>query len=442
MSRHAQRAVLCGARCAAQCAILAAVFLAPLSAAEAPDAKDAPSVAAADATASVSAEPIPPPHLEVGIEIPDVPLVKRYHEQYTSPDGLKYLAAVMRRSAPYRDFILDRIRTESLPESLLFLPVIESGYSVSAVSRSGATGIWQFMRNSVGGFGIRITDWVDERRDPWISTDAALRKLKENYAYLGDWYLALAAYNCGLGAVQRAVKRAGKADYWYLCEKGYLKRETVHYVPKFLAISRILADSAAYGIDWGGPSPLPPTSTLPVKRAVDVGLLAKEIGLEPAILKAANPALHYSITPPDAVYALRVPTEHEEAVRGIIDDKTRLLVNYYLYKVKSGDTLYALALHYGISVEMILQSNPGVRASALKIGTKLVIPALKEVAAYSGKRDSANRAFDGTYTVKQGDTLWSIALAHNVQVETLAERNGLEVQSVLRLGKTLRVPIL
>jgi membrane-bound lytic murein transglycosylase D len=175
---------------------------------------------------------------------------------------------------------------------------------------------------------------------------------------------------------------------------------------------------------------------------VDVGLLAKEIGLEPAILKAANPALHYSITPPDAVYALRVPTEHEEAVRGIIDDKTRLLVNYYLYKVKSGDTLYALALHYGISVEMILQSNPGVRASALKIGTKLVIPALKEVAAYSGKRDSANRAFDGTYTVKQGDTLWSIALAHNVQVETLAERNGLEVQSVLRLGKTLRVPIL
>jgi membrane-bound lytic murein transglycosylase D len=81
------------------------------------------------------------------------------------------------------------------------------------------------------------------------------RKLKENYAYLGDWYLALAAYNCGLGAVQRAVKRAGKADYWYLCEKGYLKRETVHYVPKFLAISRILADSAAYGIDWAALSP-------------------------------------------------------------------------------------------------------------------------------------------------------------------------------------------
>ena len=376
------------------------------------------------------------------LEIPDTPLVQKYRTMYTSPDGLKWLQAVIKRPMLYRDFIRTETIRQDVPECLFYLPVIESGFSHNAVSRSGATGVWQFMRNSVSGYGIRINEWMDERRDPWITSEAAIKKLKENYNDLGDWYLALAAYNCGLGATRKAIRKGGKADYWYLCEKGFFKKETVHYVPKFLAISEILSKSDEYGIDWGENAEGPGLTTIPVKRPVDITVLAKETGMDAGFLKSVNPALFYSITPPDTAYALRIPCGQEEAVKEVLDDRSKMLLEYYMYKIKSGDTLYALALHYGISVDMILQYNPSIKATTLKIGKKIVIPAIKEVAAYSGKKDSPNLDFSGTYRVKQGDTLWSIALAYEIQVETLADRNNLDVNSVLSLGKTLRVPIL
>ncbi|HPS44817.1 MAG TPA: LysM peptidoglycan-binding domain-containing protein, partial [Treponemataceae bacterium] len=183
-------------------------------------------------------------------------------------------------------------------------------------------------------------------------------------------------------------------------------------------------------------------TTIPVKRPVDISVLAKETGMDASLLKSFNPALFYSITPPDTLYALRIPKDQEDAVKTVLDDRSKMLLEYYMYKIKSGDTLYALALHYGISIDMILQYNPGMKASALKIGKKIVIPAIKEVAAYQGKKDSSTLDFSGNYLVKQGDTLWSIALAYDIQVETLAEKNDLDVNSTLKLGKVLRVPIL
>lgn len=348
----------------------------------------------------------------------------------------------MKRSVLYRAFILEETRRLGVPECLLYLPVIESGFTSGAVSRSGATGVWQFMRNSVSGYGIRMSEWLDERRDPWITTTAALRKLSDNYRDLGNWPLALAAYNCGLGATRKAVKKGGTSDYWELCRLGLFKKETVHYVPKFLAISEILSQSETLAIDWGKPEPVGSFITVPVKRPVDLSVIAKETETDPRLMKSINPALHYSITPPDAVYGLRIPAITEERVRTVLEDRTKMLLEYYLYKVTSGDTLFALALHYGVSVDMILQYNPGVKPNTLKIGKKLVIPAIKEVTAYSGKKDRTDLDFSGTYLVKKGDTLWSIALAHEIQVETLAERNNLEVSAVLSLGKQLRVPIL
>lgn len=382
------------------------------------------------------------PFPAVTLEIPDTPLVQKYRAMYTSPDGLKYLQSIIKRPALYRDFIRAEMARQEVPECLFYLPVIESGFSQNAVSRSGATGVWQFMRNSVSGYGIRINDWMDERRDPWITSTAAIRKLKENYDYLGDWYLALAAYNCGLGATKRAIAKAGTADYWYLCDHGFFKRETIHYVPKFLAIAEILSKSDEYGIDWGDDDVQNELTTIPVKRPVDISVLAKETGMDASLLKSVNPALFYSITPPDTLYALRIPKDQEDAVKTVLDDRSKMLLEYYMYKIKSGDTLYALALHYGISIDMILQYNPGMKASALKIGKKIVIPAIKEVGAYQGKKDSSTLDFSGNYLVKQGDTLWSIALAYDIQVETLAEKNDLDVNSTLKLGKVLRVPIL
>ncbi len=378
---------------------------------------------------------------QLDIPVPDNKLVARYRNQYSTAEGLKYLSSVMRRSVPYRNFILEEIERLGAPGFLLYVPVIESGFSERAVSRSGAVGIWQFMKNSIGGYGIRINEWMDERRDPWLSSTAAIRKLMQNYEYLQDWNLALAAYNCGLGAVSRAVKKSGTSDYWKLCDKGYFKSETVNYVPKFLAIAEILSKSEELGIDWGEADQVSDYETISVSKAVDINLLAKETGENPEVLRMLNPSLHYSITPPGIKYALRIPASKKEETQALLDSG-KMLIEYYVYKIRSGDTLYALSRHYGVSVDMIEEYNPGIKPNTLKIGSNVLIPALKEVQAYKGSRNDSSLDFTGTYIVKQGDTLWSIALAYNTQVETLAEKNNIEVNSVLKLGKLLKVPAL
>jgi membrane-bound lytic murein transglycosylase D len=165
----------------------------------------------------VSALPAVPAGLTAGGL--DKELTRRYIAQYSSPGGVAWLNGIIRRGSPYIPFIREEIERRGLPPELLYLPVIESGYNPRAVSRSGAAGLWQFMKNSMGPFGMTVTELVDERMDFWKSTQGALSKLEENYRHFGDWALALAAYNTGLGGVNRVVQRTGVRDYWALCEK-------------------------------------------------------------------------------------------------------------------------------------------------------------------------------------------------------------------------------
>ena len=372
----------------------------------------------------------------------DHPLIEKFRKQYMSTDGYNYLSKIMKRSAPYRDFIIELLETENMPAELLFLPVIESGFFETATSKSGAVGIWQFMKNSIGGYNIHIDDWVDERRDPWKASIAAVKKLKWNYSQFNDWPLALAAYNSGAGTIRTAIKKAGKADYWYLAEHGYLKKETLYYVPKFLAIAEILSRSEELNIDWGNTEDHPPTSTIEIKRAIDVRLLAEELGLDSETIRKLNPSLRYFITPPSIKYQLRLPSAYTEAAQTVLNQSDKLLIKYYQYRIKSGDTLYALANHYGVSIQSILNYNTGLKPETLKIGKTILIPALKSVGTYSGKNIVQAGNFDGTHTIRQGDTLWSLALKYSVSVELLAQKNNLSVNSVLKLGNTLKVPIL
>ena len=372
----------------------------------------------------------------------DHPLIEKFRKQYMSTDGYNDLSKIMKRSAPYRDFIIELLETENMPAELLFLPVIESGFFETATSKSGAVGIWQFMKNSIGGYNIHIDDWVDERRDPWKASIAAVKKLKWNYSQFNDWPLALAAYNSGAGTIRTAIKKAGKADYWYLAEHGYLKKETLYYVPKFLAIAEILSRSEELNIDWGNTEDHPPTSTIEIKRAIDVRLLAEELGLDSETIRKLNPSLRYFITPPSIKYQLRLPSAYTEAAQTVLNQSDKLLIKYYQYRIKSGDTLYALANHYGVSIQSILNYNTGLKPETLKIGKTILIPALKSVGTYSGKNIVQAGNFDGTHTIRQGDTLWSLALKYSVSVELLAQKNNLSVNSVLKLGNTLKVPIL
>ncbi|MCX8014108.1 MAG: lytic transglycosylase domain-containing protein, partial [Rectinema sp.] len=164
-------------------------------------------------------------------------LFEKYRRYYLSANGRKVLSNVLKKASPFLDYIKIKVEEYGLPAEIAFLPVIESAYSPFAVSRSGATGIWQFMRNSIKGYGLTITEWVDERRDFMKSTDAALKKLMDNYKALQDWPLAIAAYNAGLGAVSRAVNKAGgDKDFWHLYENGLISKQALDYVPKFLAV--------------------------------------------------------------------------------------------------------------------------------------------------------------------------------------------------------------
>ncbi len=366
------------------------------------------------------------------------PLIEKFKLQYLNKNGLDYLSQVMQRSILYRDFILEQLEVYNMPKELLFLPVIESGFNPRATSKSGAVGVWQFMKNSIGGYDIGISEWIDERRDPWKTSLAAVKKLKYNYEQLGDWCLALAAYNAGLQGIKSAIKRAGSNDFWYLLEEGYLKKETALYVPKFLAITELLMQSDALGIEWGNREKAITTATVKVKKAVDIKFLEQELSIETGLLAALNPALKYSITPPDQTYMLRLPSEHTTAVEAMLASG-KILIKYYMYQVKSGDTLYALAKHYGVSVKTIQQSNAGLNPNALRVGQKIIIPALKEVAPYKNAKQNAD-TFNSKYVVKQGDTLWSIALAHDTTVEMLAQQNQLSINATLKIGKVLFVP--
>lgn len=368
-------------------------------------------------------------------------LITRFRKQYLTEDGRKYLSKIMQRSIPYRKFIIELLEAEHMPKELFFLPVIESGFFERARSKAGAAGIWQFMRNSVSGYDIHINDWMDERYDPWKASVAAVKKLKWNYTQFNDWPLALAAYNCGVGALRTAIKRAGKADYWYLADKGYLKSETVYYVPKFLAIAEILSRSEEFNIDWGNPDEYASTVTITVKQAVDLGVFAKEIDLEPELIKKLNPSLHYAITPPHVDYPLRVPVQYEQAAQTVLNDSDKLLLKYYRYCIKSGDTLGALSKHYGVTIETILQYNKGLKATLLQIGQTIIIPALKSVESYKGKRLQYSEDFNGRHIITAGDTLWALALKYAVPVEVLAEKNNLTINSILKLGYSLKVPI-
>lgn len=384
------------------------------------------------------------PYKELELSYPkDNELYLKFFNQYNSEYGKKWLTAVMKNATPYRSYIQNKIKEMGLPECLEFLPVIESSFKINATSKSGAKGLWQFMKNSIAPY-MKITDWYDQRCDPWISTDSALKKLKENYDELGDWYLALAAYNTGLGGIKRTIKRYNSNDYWELSKKKALKNETAQYVPKFLAIAELLTNAEYYQIEIpeAEPNNFDSYAFVETKRNLDISLIAEEVGIEQDLMSFLNPALTYGVTPPDSSYNLRVPQEHKESIEALIKDQSKLLIKYHRYKIRSGDTLFALSLHYDVSVDMILQANPGLKANSLQIGKTVLIPAFKEVKPYTSKKKNDKVVYNGKYTVQKGETLWSISLKYDVQVEDLAEANNMQVDSILRIGSTLKVPII
>jgi membrane-bound lytic murein transglycosylase D len=382
------------------------------------------------------------PLLELGVS--DRPAVQHWRERFLAW-GARALQETLDRGWTFRRFVAAELTERGLPQELIYLPVLESHYRVRAVSRSGATGLWQIMDNTSAPLGLVTDRWVDERRDFWRSTEGALRKLKENYATFGDWDLALAAYNCGTGLLMRTIRSSGVRDFWALREQGLLPPETAEYVPKFHAIVSIFSDPTACGLEvsW---ERAPFWERVPLERSVELALLAEKADLPLSLMEEAHAELQTPITPPVASrpYHLKLPREYVEPVTALLADPEVQLLRYTFHTIRSGDTYYALAEHYELSPALLMEANPSLSPRSLRIGGQLRVPVfsgrpLKPEPIVSLSEDEA-AVFSARYTVAAGDTLWGISRRCGTTVEFLAWANGRSLDAVLKPGETLKVP--
>jgi membrane-bound lytic murein transglycosylase D len=322
--------------------------------------------------------PLPPLQGALGPELytltmPEEDVIERYLQGLRASQG-DWLQAVFDRSLLYREVITRAIEARKLPRELRYLPAVESGFQGRARSPRGAAGLWQLMRNTASPYGLRMDQWLDERRDFWKATDASLDKLAENYGIFGDWYMALAAYNCGVGKLSAIVRRYPGNDYWALRRMGVLPRETAAFVPQFLALTRILSYPGRFGLSIGWDAAAQ-WERVPVDRCVDLRILSRESGVPLEVLTRGNQELNFPMTPPGSYgYQLKVPVQYVEAVRGTLAGATLPLLEFSVHVVSAGDTLFAMAKKYGVSVDLIQEFNPQLAPRTLQIGARVLVP--------------------------------------------------------------------
>jgi membrane-bound lytic murein transglycosylase D len=270
-----------------------------------------------------------------------------------------------KRSGLYVDGIRKELRKAGIPEELCWLPVIESWYQPRALSRARALGMWQFIASTGFRYGLSQDRFIDERMDPYKATQAAIKYLDELHSLFGDWTSALAAYNCGEGAVQRVIASQNinyLDNFWDLFQR--LPYETARFVPRFIATVAIIRDPAKYGMTL--PEPYAPLKfdMAKVNKPTKLSVLAKALGLEASELTNLNPELRQDSTP-DREYNLRVPLGLEEkTLQAIAAIPKYVPPEYQTYIVRSGDTLAAIARKFGTSVQTLIQIN-GLRSGYL-----------------------------------------------------------------------------
>ena len=326
-----------------------------------------------------------PPHISISFvsdEELEKPQVEAFRKQYLSPKWSALLRGYLESAMEYRLYVRKAVQDAQMPEMLEYLPVVESNYKTNAKSRSGAIGMWQFMANSVWPF-LTLNDFVDERLDPWKSTDAALKKLTDNYNVFNDWLLAIAAYNCGVGAMNKAIKKAGGVkDFWYLAENGYLTKQTSDYVPKLLAIADLAINSEFYSIDI--PDHKEEFEILEnekngnfdyvtVNKAYSLSQLAQEMRMDYSTLKLLNPSYTMGMTHPSKQSQIRLPLGMKQSAEDALANMTP--VEFPIkYTVVAGDSLWSISRKYKTTVAAICELN-GIKENAiLKIGKILYIP--------------------------------------------------------------------
>ncbi len=349
-------------------------------------------------------------------------------------------ASWLARSTSYLPQMQEVFRQQGLPEDLVYLALIESGFNPRAVSRSGAVGPWQFIRATGHRYGLKQDWWVDERRDPLKATYAAAAYLTDLYSEFGSWYLAAAAYNCGEGCIRRAIRRSNTDDYWEICDHQAVSRETQDYVPKMIAAILIAKEPAKYGFGdlcYETPSEC---DTVEVDRPLDLNLLAELCGTDYQALKDLNPELRRNWTPPAPVspYPLRVPGGAGEQVMARLAEVKDSPSGFLGHTVEAGETLYSLSRRHGCSVRALAVANTLRPTDRLTEGQKLVIPVSVAELESEARRQGVSAA-PKFHTVRRGDNLGRLARRYKVSLATLKALNpGLRKRG-LRTGQRLVV---
>jgi membrane-bound lytic murein transglycosylase D len=361
----------------------------------------------------------------------------------------KHFTQWLSRSAKYIPMMRTLLKGYGLPEDLVYLSLIESGYNPYAYSRSKASGLWQFISMTGKRYGLKVNWWIDERRDPEKSTVAAAKYLKDLYEMFECWYLAAAGYNAGEYKIVNAMKRYRTEDFWELTKYKFLKPETKNYVPQLIAAALIAKEPEKYGfadIEYQDPLcfdkvKVPPITTL--------SLIAKasEIPLEE--LKELNPELLRECTPPDMdEYEVRIPCGKKEVfLRNFESLQPLTKFEFKTHIVKKGETLSTLTKTYRVDLEPLLEINHLKKNSRLTVGNPLLVPIPLEqvkVSKEGGKvtpvKASRPQTTEETiYTIRRGDTLHSIAVAMGVDVQNLSRWNNFPPEKKLIPGNKLRI---
>ncbi|MGH8014844.1 MAG: LysM peptidoglycan-binding domain-containing protein [Candidatus Zixiibacteriota bacterium] len=358
-----------------------------------------------------------------------------YFQTVASDAFEKYL----RRSKKYTPMMKEILKQYGLPEDLIYLSLVESGYNPNAYSWARAMGLWQFIASTGRLYGLDRDWWMDERKDPIKSTQAACKFLKELYNKFGNWELAMAAYNGGPGRVSRTIQQQGTRDFW----KMRLRRQTMDYVPLIMAAAIIAKNPERYGFNVTEFEPTIIWDEVTIDRCLDLKTVANSLGCSLTDLKELNPELLRNYTPPNLnQYVMKIPKGSSElfwaAYKTMPSPKE---TSWVKHTIGRGETVSSIAARYGVSQYAITEAN-NMRSSRIVAGRTLIVPVPldREFAKLAPESKREYKASNAVYQVRSGDNMWDIARAFGTTVSALREVNAIGRGSRIYVGQQLRIP--
>lgn len=375
-----------------------------------------------------------------------IPLVRnkqvdQFITYFTTAKGRKQFAIWMKRYEEYKDLILPILKKHEMPEELMVLAMIESGLNPKAYSRANASGMWQFIYSTGKNYGLKRDWYIDERRDPIKATGAACEYLKDLNEQFDNWYLALAAYNCGSGRISRASKLHQTYDFWQMHS---LPRESRNYIPYYLAAAIITKDPEKYGFTIPKVKPFSYEEVV-LEHSADLAVLSRVAGIKVKTLRKYNPELRQSATPADNPYLLKLPKGKKEQFLerwNSIPESERFAPQFIVHRVRYGESLWTISKKYGASIHDIAAVNKIRNRHKIKVGNKLKVPLKGGVLRTWGTKDNGGPAghYKVTYKVKRGDTLGQIAEDYKSKASKIRRWNGLKYgSSLIYPGQKLKI---